>query len=243
MGETEMGPVIHAGSGLPIGPEIDDLPAKRPERIRLNGRYVTLLPLSVAHAADLYEASHGPEKEKVWLYLFEPPFASRDAFLTHIQAKSISKDPLFFAIIDNRSGRAAGYATLMRIEPAHRVIEVGNILYTPAMQRTCGATEVIYLLARYIFDDLGYRRFEWKCNDLNAPSKRAALRFGFSFEGIFRQHTIVKGRNRDTAWFAMLDSAWPARKIAFERWLAPSNFDADGRQRLALSLLNGVGLS
>jgi RimJ/RimL family protein N-acetyltransferase len=238
-----MGPVIDAGSGLPIGPEIAASPAKRPERIRLAGRYVTLLPLSVSHADDLYAASHGPEKEKVWLYLFEPPFASRDAFLTHIRAKSASEDPLFYAIVDNQSGHATGYATLMRIEPAHRVIEVGNILYTPALQRTCAATEVIYLLARYVFNDLGYRRFEWKCNDLNAPSKRAALRFGFSFEGIFRQHNIVKGRNRDTAWFAMLDSEWPARRTAFERWLAPSNFDSDGRQRLALSGLNGVGLS
>jgi RimJ/RimL family protein N-acetyltransferase len=243
MGETEMGPVIDAGSGLPIGPEVDASPARRPERIRLAGRHVTLLPLSTSHAADIYEASHGPEKEKVWLYLFEPPFAGRDAFQTHIRDKANSPDPLFYAIIDNHSGRATGYATLMRIEPTHRVIEVGNILYAPAMQRTCGATEVIYLLARYVFDELGYRRFEWKCNDLNAPSKRAALRFGFTFEGIFRQHVIVKGRNRDTAWFAMLDAEWPARKAAFERWLAPSNFDTDGRQKLALSAINGVGLS
>jgi RimJ/RimL family protein N-acetyltransferase len=238
-----MGPVIHAASGLPIGPEIDASPARRPEHIRLAGRHVTLVPLSPDHADDLYDAAHGPEKEKVWLYLFEPPFASRDAFLAHIQSNARSKDPLFYAILDNQSLRPTGYATLMRIEPAHRVIEVGNILYTPALQRTCGATEVIYLLARYVFDDLGYRRFEWKCNDLNVPSKRAALRFGFSFEGIFRQHNIVKGRNRDTAWFSMLDGEWPARKIAFERWLAPGNFDADGRQRLALSSLNGVGLS
>jgi RimJ/RimL family protein N-acetyltransferase len=243
MGKTEMRPVIHAASGLPIGPEIDASPARPPERIRLAGRYVTLLPLSTSHADDLYEASHGPETEKVWLYLFEPPFASRHAFQTHIHDKANSQDPLFYAIVDNRSGRATGYATLMRIEPTHRVIEVGNILYTPAMQRTCGATEVIYLFARYVFDELGYRRFEWKCNDLNALSKRAALRFGFAFEGIFRQHLIVKGRNRDTAWFAMLDGEWPARKMAFERWLAPSNFDADGCQKIALSSLNGVGLS
>ena len=130
-----------------------------------------------------------------------------------------------------------GYQTLMRIEPVHRVIEVGNILYTPAMQRTIGATEAQYLFARHVFDDLGYRRYEWKCNDLNAPSKRAALRYGFAFEGVFRQHMIVKGRNRDTAWFAMLDSDWPACRAAFERWLDPANFDAQGQQKTALGAL------
>ena len=128
----------------------------------------------------------------------------------------------------------------MRVDATHRVIEVGNILYTPAMQRTIGATEAQYLFARYVFDDLGYRRYEWKCNDLNAPSKRAALRLGFAFEGVFRQHMIVKGRNRDTAWFSMLDSEWPARRAAFERWLAPENFDAAGRQKISLSSLNGA---
>jgi RimJ/RimL family protein N-acetyltransferase len=243
MRKTDMEPVIDAGSGLPIGPAVNASPAKRPERVRLSGRYVTLVPLTTAHAKDIYEAAHGSERERVWLYLFEPPFASRDAFQAHIEEKSGSQDPLFYAITDTISGRAMGYATLMRIEPIHRVIEVGNILYPPAMQRTRGATEAMYLLARYIFEELGYRRYEWKCNDLNVPSKRAALRFGFSFEGIFRQHVIVKGRNRDTAWFSMLDNEWPARKTAFERWLEPSNFDANGYQRVALSALNGVGLS
>jgi RimJ/RimL family protein N-acetyltransferase len=235
-----MGPVIDTGSGLLIGPPVDSSPAKRPERIELKGRHVTLVPLSPAHADDLYESSHGPEKEKVWLYLYEAPFASRAAFKEHIAAKSQSLDPLFYAVIDNDSNKATGYATLMRIEPTHRVIEVGNILFTPKMQRTAGATEAIYLLARYVFDDLGYRRFEWKCNDLNIPSKRAALRYGFNFEGIFRQHAIVKGRNRDTAWFAILDSEWPARKLAFERWLDPNNFDAEGRQVAALSVLHAT---
>jgi RimJ/RimL family protein N-acetyltransferase len=123
----------------------------------------------------------------------------------------------------------------MRIEPAHRVIEVGSILYSPALQRTRGATEAMYLLARYVFDDLGYRRYEWKCNALNAPSRAAARRLGFTYEGIFRQHMIIKGQNRDSAWFSMLDSEWPARKARFEGWLAPENFDANGRQRNALS--------
>jgi RimJ/RimL family protein N-acetyltransferase len=131
----------------------------------------------------------------------------------------------------------------MEIRPAAGVIEVGHILYAPALQRTAAATEAIYLAARLVFEELGYRRFEWKCNDLNAASKRAALRFGFGFEGIFRQHNVVKGRNRDTAWFAMLDGDWPARKTAFETWLRPDNFDAGGGQRTTLSALNGAGAS
>src|SRR6185436_18002595 len=143
--------------------------------------------------------------------------------------------PLFFTILHEATGTPAGYCSLMRIEPAHRVIEVGSILYTPTLQRTRGATEAMYLLARYIFEDLGYRRYEWKCNALNAPSRAAALRLGFTYEGIFRQHMIIKGNNRDTAWYSMLDGEWPARKARFEAWLAPSNFDAGGRQRKALS--------
>ena len=173
--------------------------------------------------------------DRVWTYLFDGPYADPAAFKASIAAKARSADPLFFAIIDNATGAAVGYQTFLRIDPPNRVIEVGNILYTPALQRTAGATEAQYLFARYVFDDLGYRRYEWKCNALNAPSKRAAERFGFTFEGIFRQHMIVKGRNRDTAWFAMLDSEWPARKAAYERWLAPDNFDADGRQKVSLS--------
>ena len=143
-------------------------------------------------------------------------------------------------MIDNASGGPVGYQTLMRIDAANRVIEIGNVLYTPAMQRTIGATEAQYLFAAYVFDTLGYRRYEWKCNDLNAPSKRAAQRLGFTFEGVFRQHLIVKGRNRDTAWFSMLDSEWPLRRAAFERWLAPDNFDAAGRQRVSLANLNSA---
>jgi RimJ/RimL family protein N-acetyltransferase len=148
-------------------------------------------------------------------------------------------DPYSYAIVD-RSGQALGIATLMEIRPSMGVIEVGHILYSPALQRTPLGTEAQYLLARYAFETLGYRRYEWKCNALNAPSRRAALRYGFVFEGVLRQHMIAKGRNRDTAFFSMLDSEWPARKTAFERWLAPENFDADGQQRTSLSELNGV---
>jgi RimJ/RimL family protein N-acetyltransferase len=142
--------------------------------------------------------------------------------------------------VERRSAKAVGWASYMRIEPAHRVIEVGNVMFSPALRRTTGATEAIYLMARNAFEALGYRRFEWKCNALNAASRRAALRFGFSFEGIFRQHMIVKGRTRDTAWFSMIDSEWPKRKEAFETWLRPTNFDGEGRQKTSLSALNGL---
>ncbi|HEY1493772.1 MAG TPA: GNAT family protein, partial [Candidatus Solibacter sp.] len=145
------------------------------------------------------------------------------------------EDPLFFTILDAASGEPAGYCSLMRIEPAHRVIEIGNILYLPRLQRTVGATEAMYLMARYVFEKLGYRRYEWKCDALNAPSRRAALRYGFTFEGIFRQHMLVKGKNRDTAWYSMLDTEWGERKRAFEDWLDDGNFDSEGRQKRALS--------
>ncbi len=216
--------------------------AKRPQRTTLDGRMVSVVPLDpVAHGATLFDATRGEENDGLWLYLFEGPFLNRDAFEAHLKQKASSEDPLFFAILEKASGDAVGYASYMRIEPVHRVIEVGSILFTRRLQRTVGATEAMYLMARHVFEDLGYRRYEWKCNALNAPSRSAALRLGFTFEGIFRQHMIIKGRNRDTAWFSMLDSEWPKRKAAFERWLDPSNFDASGRQRLSLSVLNHGG--
>jgi RimJ/RimL family protein N-acetyltransferase len=218
---------------------VDPSPARRPVHTTLEGRIVTLVPLdSGAHGVALYEASHGEDKEQLWLYMSDGPFPSRAAFDSNLVHKAASKDPLFFAIVDNSSNVAVGYASYLRIEPTHRCIEVGNILYTPLFQRTAGATEAMYLMARHVFEDLGYRRYEWKCNALNHPSHRAALRLGFTFEGIFRQHMIVKGRSRDTAWFAMLDSEWPSRKANFERWLDASNFDSAGRQKQSLSELN-----
>jgi RimJ/RimL family protein N-acetyltransferase len=239
-GHDDMTP---ASATLPIGPLVDSHPARRPERVTLEGRWITLVPLdAVAHAEALYEGSNGDAaRESVWTYLFDGPYASLDEFRANLEAKARSADPLFFTVIDNASGRAVGYQTFLRIDPPNRVIEVGNIMYTPAMQRTAGATEAQYLFAKYLFEELGNRRYEWKCNAFNAPSRRAAERFGFTFEGIFLQHMIVKGRNRDTAWFAMLESEWPARKVAYERWLAPDNFDSDGRQKIALSALMPKG--
>jgi RimJ/RimL family protein N-acetyltransferase len=216
-------------------PLVNATPAKRPERIVLRGRAVSIAPLdSEVHPQALYEGTHGGAREALWDYLFDGPFADPGAFAASLKQKAASQDPLFFAILDNQTGKALGHASYLRIEPGHRVIEVGNILYTPELQRTFGATEAMYLMARHVFEDLGYRRYEWKCNALNAPSRRAALRLGFSFEGIFRQHMIVKGRNRDTAWFSMLDWEWPARKAAFERWMDPGNFDAEGIQKSGL---------
>jgi RimJ/RimL family protein N-acetyltransferase len=202
----------------------------------MQGRYVTLVPLDPeVHAGDLWQASHGPAKDSLWQYLFEGPFPEREDFEASLRKKAASSDPLFFAILAGPADRALGYASYLRIEPAHRVIEVGSILFTPALQKTAAATEAMYLMARHAFEDLGYRRYEWKCDALNQPSRRAALRLGFQFEGIFRQHMIVKGRNRDTAWYSLLDGEWPGRKAEFERWLSPANFDQDGKQKSSLA--------
>jgi RimJ/RimL family protein N-acetyltransferase len=221
-----------------IGIAVEPTPAQRPQPIVLPGRVVTLRPFEASQAEALYLGTHGPESEAQWRYMGDGPDPNRAAYDAVFAQKQKSLDPLFWAIVDNATGVPVGQATYLRIEPSHRVIEVGNIIFTPALQRSIGATEAMYLMARYVFNDLGYRRYEWKCNALNEPSRRAALRLGFTFEGIFRQHMIVKGRNRDTAWFSMLDSEWPLRQAAFEQWLAPSNFDAAGQQRLSLSQLN-----
>ncbi|MBA2602298.1 MAG: GNAT family N-acetyltransferase [Acidobacteria bacterium] len=219
-----------------LGEPVDDRPARRPERVTLHGRDVTLVPLDpAAHADALFESTSGPDHDPVWTYLLNGPFHDRASFRQFISAMADSDDPLFFAITRTDDGLARGLAAYMRIEPQHRVVEVGSIVYGPALQRTRGATEAMYLMARHVFEVLGYRRYEWKCNALNAPSRRAALRLGFTFEGIFRQHMIVKGRNRDTAWFSMLDSEWPSKRARFEEWLAPGNFDAAGRQKRSLA--------
>jgi RimJ/RimL family protein N-acetyltransferase len=222
-----------------LGPRIDPAPAPRPERVTLPGRFVTVAPLTSDHAASLFALSSGAQNAGLWTYLFNGPFDDLTEFAADVEAKAKAQDPLYFAVVENATGRAVGYQSLMRIDPAHRVVEVGGILYTPPLQGTAGSTEAQYLFAKYVFDTLGYRRYEWKCNDRNAPSRRAALRLGFSFEGVFRQHMIVKSRSRDTAWFSMLDGEWPARRAAFEAWLAPENFDAQGRQKQRLEALRG----
>ncbi len=209
-----------------------------PQRVTLAGRYATLVPLNAEeHAAALWQAVQGPQpgphNDALWLYMGDGPYTDFASFRTAIDMKAMGDD-VFFAIL-GADRRAVGYACLMRIDVKNRVVEVGNILYSPRLQKTRAATEAMYLLARYVFEDLNYRRYEWKCNALNEPSRRAATRYGFVFEGLFRQHMMVKGRNRDTAWYSMLDSEWPARKAAFEQWLAPANFDGDGLQKRALN--------
>jgi RimJ/RimL family protein N-acetyltransferase len=223
-----------------LGIPVDPAPALPPQPIVLTGRVVTLRPFDLPSQAEaLYQATHGSDKEALWRYMSEGPFASRDEFNAAFAKKQSSADPFFFAVVDNATGVAIGQAAYMRIEPNHRVIEVGNLIFTPALQRSSGATEAMYLMARHAFEDLRYRRYEWKCNALNHPSRRAALRLGFLFEGIFRQHMIIKEHSRDTAWFSMLDSEWPRRRANFEQWLAPSNFDQTGWQKTSLSQLNG----
>ena len=227
----------HPQTGQPIGLPVDPTPAKRPGPVTLKGRYGRLEKLGPEHAADLWAVFAG--HDEVWTYTStDGPFVAEDEFFAFIDKRAAAADPYAYTIIDP-SERAVGYLTLLRIEPQMRVIEVGHVLYSPALQRTPLGTEIQYLLARYVFETLGYRRYEWKCNALNAASRHAALRYGFVYEGTFRQYMIAKGRNRDNAWFAMLDSEWPARKANFERWLNPENFDSGGRQKVSLASLNG----
>jgi len=222
----------------PVGPLLEIGSASRPAAVTLAGEHADLVKLDAArHGKALWRAFR--DADSLWTHMAYGPFPDADAFETWLAGRATLSDPFAYAVIDKTTGEAMGILTLMEIRPAMRVIEVGNIVYAPGLQRTPAATEAQYLAAAYAFDILGYRRYEWKCNALNAPSRRAALRLGFTFEGIFRQHMIVKGRNRDTAWFSMLDIEWPERKKAFERWLDPSNFDAAGRQRVNLAAVAG----
>jgi RimJ/RimL family protein N-acetyltransferase len=220
-------PVQETGSSPPL----DWKPVPPPRPLTLRGRYVTLEPLEAErHGPSIWEAVHG--HDEVWNWMSDGPYATEPDLHRSLAQKQASPAAVFLAVVPEGRAphQAAGYASYMRIEPAHGVVEVGNILFAPALQRTRAATEAMYLMARRVFDDLGYRRYEWKCNALNRASRRAALRLGFSFEGIFRQHMVIKDRNRDTAWFAMLDRDWPARKAALEKWLDPVNFNALGQQ-------------
>ncbi len=207
------------------------LPRPRPSRIALDGSYCRLEPLAPAHAASLYESCRAPG---LYDWLPDAPPADASAMDAWVAKAMAGNDPLFFAVVERTSSRAVGRQALMRITPEHGVIEIGNICWGEGAARTRIATEALFLFARHAFDELGYRRFEWKCNNLNSPSKAAALRFGFSSEGLFRQHMWVKGANRDTAWFSIIDAEWPGLRAEYERWLAPENFDVQGRQKSRL---------
>ena len=224
-------------TGQPVGVTVDTTPAKLPEPATLEGRYGRIERLVPGHVATLWNAVKADDA--TWTYMGYGPFARADEFARWIDSRIPLKDPYSYAIV-TPDGSAAGIATLMEIRPQMRVIEIGHIVYSRALQRTQLGTEAQYLLARYAFETLGYRRYEWKCNALNAASRRAALRYGFAFEGVLRQHMIAKGRNRDTAWYSILDSEWPQRKANFERWLAPDNFGPDGRQIVSLAALNAT---
>ncbi|QEC50001.1 GNAT family N-acetyltransferase [Baekduia soli] len=205
----------------------------------LTGRRVELQPLQAArHAADLFAAAHGRDADPhLWDHMAYGPFPDAAALAAWAREREDGEDPRFYAVVDRVTGRAGGVVSLMRVDCANGCIEIGNVWFGAALQRTPQATEAIALLARHAFDDLGHRRLEWKCDAANARSRAAALRLGFTYEGTFRQHMIVKGRNRDTAWFAIVDGDWPAVKAALEAWLDPANFDARGRQRASLAAL------
>ena len=218
--------------GQPIGDPLPGwTPRARPSRTPIDGHYCRIEPLDPGRHTQALFAAYGRETTgATWTYMAHGPFEEPEAFAAWIEAAARSEDPLYHAIVDSRSGLAVGVASYLRIEPSVGVIEVGSIAYSPLLQRTAAATEAMYLMMRRAFDELGYRRYEWKCDALNAPSRAAADRLGFRFEGIFRQATLYKGRNRDTAWYSIIDREWPERKAAFEAWLDPGNFTSDGRQ-------------
>jgi RimJ/RimL family protein N-acetyltransferase len=222
---------------LPLGEELDWEPVPRPARVSLRGGYVLVRPVDAeSDAGPLFSLSHLPDGDPgIWTYLLDGPYESPDHLRQMLIWAEISMDPLYFTLVPTGDERPLGVASYMRITPELGVIEIGHIWFGAALQRTTAATEAIYLLMRHAFDDLGYRRLEWKCNALNAASRRAAERFGFTFEGVFRKHMVVKGRSRDTAWYAITDDQWPAIRRGFEAWLAPENRDREGRQARPLS--------
>jgi len=227
---------------MKIGSPTHNFPKnRRPMRSDMNGRLVTVTPInSDCHCNDLYDAACGPDGDptgKIWTYMSFGPFSDKAEFQKWLEPQDQSDDPLVFAIIDRADGRALGMASYLRIVPQWATCEIGSIWFSPSLMRTPVATEAMYLMASYVFEDLGYRRYEWKCDSLNEASCSAALRLGFQYEGLFRQHMIYKGRNRDTTWFSMTDMDWPIAKAAFESWLAEDNFDAAGQQRRSLAAI------
>ena len=229
--------------GQPIGADVSQWRAPPPpSRVALQGRFSRVEPLDVAqHAGDLHAANSLDREGRMWTYLSYGPFATASDYVEWARTRQDSADPMFYAIVDTSHGRATGLASYLRIDPEQGVCEVGHLAFSPLLQRRPAATEAMYLMMRRVFE-LGYRRYEWKCNALNEPSCQAALRLGFRFEGIFRQATVSKGRNRDTAWYSVIDAEWPALKEIYERWLAPDNFDDSGKQRESLrSLMRASG--
>jgi RimJ/RimL family protein N-acetyltransferase len=222
--------------GQPIGDPVPGWTVRpRPPRTPLVGRLCRLEPIDAAkHAAALHDAHVADAEGRNWTYLPYGPFASADEYGAWLAARETSEDPLFFAIVSLATERPVGVASYLRVDPAMGSIEVGHLSYSPALQRTAAATEAMYLMMRRAFEELGYRRYEWKCDSLNGPSIAAARRLGFRDEGVFRQAVVVKGRNRDNAWLSIVDGEWPAVRAALEAWLAPGNFDGAGRQRRSL---------
>ena len=221
--------------GLPIGAEVPGWTTRaRPPRAVLEGRHCRLEPLEAArHAAQLFEANSLDRDGRMWTYLLSGPFESFDEYSAWLESRQASVDPLFYAIVERSSGLAVGVASYLRIDPANGSVEVGHLQFSPRLQRRTAATEAMYLMMKQAFD-LGYRRYEWKCDALNAGSRRAAERLGFTFEGVFRQAVVYKGRNRDSAWFSIIDAEWPLLDAAYRRWLDPANFDDSGHQRFSL---------
>jgi RimJ/RimL family protein N-acetyltransferase len=224
---------------LPLGDPVDWTPVQPPRRVPLRGSHVLLRPVdAAADAESLYAVSHPPEGDlAIWTYLPDGPYESAERLREALAWAEAAEDHVYFTLVRLPDERPLGIASYLRIEPQFGTIEIGHIWFGVPLQRTTAATEAIYLLARHAFDDLGYRRLEWKCNALNAASRRAAERFGFGFEGVFRNHQVVKGRNRDTAWYAIVVEEWPAIRTGFEAWLAPGNFDRGGSQRRPLGEL------
>ena len=227
----------------PIGEPVANVPARRPDDRALFGRWTTIEPVSEArHGHDLWRSFADSDPDgKLWTYMGYGPFAGEAVFRQWLTEREASVDPHFYAVVPREQGKPAGMASLMRITPEHGVIEIGHIWLSPGLQRTREATDALFTLMRHALDELGYRRLEWKCDALNAASRRSALRLGFTFEGIFRQHMVIKGRNRDTAWFAILDKEWPRLRAAFQAWLSDGNFDAGGRQQKSLAALMEEG--
>ena len=227
--------------GQPVGPPLPDWKARpRPPRASMEGRLCRLESLESSRHAQALHAAYSEDRDgHNWTYLPYGPFASTDEYAAWVRSVETEDDPLFFAIIDLASERPVGAASYLRIDPAMGCIEVGHLSYSPLLQRTAAASEAMYLMARRAFDELGYRRYEWKCDSFNAPSWSAAERLGFQYEGTFRQAWVQNGRNRDNAWFSILDGEWPSVRSALEGWLDPSNFDESGQQRQRLEDFRG----